>query len=38
MLSLNMDEGRIVDEDEPETFFTRPKSPRLKAFLDHFAH
>jgi general L-amino acid transport system ATP-binding protein len=33
-----MDEGRIVDEDVPATFFTAPKSPRLKAFLDQLLH
>ena len=33
-----MDQGRIVDEDVPATFFTQPKSPRLKAFLDQLLH
>jgi general L-amino acid transport system ATP-binding protein len=33
-----MDGGRIIDEDVPATFFTQPKSPRLKAFLDQLLH
>jgi general L-amino acid transport system ATP-binding protein len=33
-----MDEGRIIAEDVPATFFTAPKSPRLKAFLDQLLH
>ena len=28
-----MDEGRVVEEAEPEEFFTRPKSERAKDFL-----
>ena len=28
-----MDEGRIVEENEPETFFEHPESERLKLFL-----
>ncbi len=28
-----MDEGRIVEVNEPEPFFTAPRSPRLQAFL-----
>ena len=28
-----MDEGRIIEEDSPETLFTVPKSERLKSFL-----
>ncbi len=28
-----MDEGRIVEEGEPEGFFAQPKSPRAKQFL-----
>jgi general L-amino acid transport system ATP-binding protein len=29
-----MDAGQIVEENNPETFFTTPKNPRTKAFLD----
>lgn len=28
-----MDEGKIVEENEPNEFFTNPKNPRLKDFL-----
>ncbi|MBQ2774754.1 MAG: amino acid ABC transporter ATP-binding protein [Clostridia bacterium] len=28
-----MDEGRIIEENTPEEFFTNPQSPRLKDFL-----
>ncbi len=28
-----MDQGRIVEDSEPEAFFTRPKDPRTQAFL-----
>ena len=28
-----MDDGKIVEEADPETLFTAPKSPRLKEFL-----
>ena len=28
-----MDGGKIVEEADPETLFTAPKSPRLKEFL-----
>jgi len=28
-----MDEGRIIEEGSPETFFSHPKSERTKAFL-----
>jgi glutamate transport system ATP-binding protein len=28
-----MDEGRIVEEGPPDTFFSHPKSERTKAFL-----
>lgn len=31
---LFMDEGRIVEENDPETFFNAPSSDRAKAFLD----
>jgi polar amino acid transport system ATP-binding protein len=30
---LFMDEGAIVEQAEPETFFTNPQSPRLQDFL-----
>ena len=29
-----MDEGQIVEENEPHEFFDNPKSPRLKQFLE----
>ena len=28
-----MDEGKIVEENDPDTFFNNPKSPRAKLFL-----
>jgi ABC-type polar amino acid transport system ATPase subunit len=28
-----MDEGRIVEEGNPETFFSQPKSERTRTFL-----
>ena len=31
-----IDEGKIVEEDEPERFFTDPQTPRAKAFLHTF--
>ncbi|WRS28051.1 amino acid ABC transporter ATP-binding protein [Oscillospiraceae bacterium MB08-C2-2] len=30
---LFMDEGKIVEQGPPETFFTQPKNPRLQDFL-----
>jgi len=30
---LFMDEGVIVEQAKPDTFFTNPKSPRLQDFL-----
>jgi polar amino acid transport system ATP-binding protein len=30
---LFMDEGIIVEQAEPEAFFSNPQSPRLKEFL-----
>ena len=33
-----MDQGQIVEENVPEEFFTRPKSPRTKAFLEQILH
>ena len=32
-----MDEGKIVEESEPEAFFTHPKSERAKKFLNLFS-
>ena len=29
-----IDNGRIIEEAEPNTFFTHPKTPRVKEFLD----
>ena len=29
-----MDQGQIVEENEPNEFFTKPKSPRTKLFLE----
>jgi general L-amino acid transport system ATP-binding protein len=29
-----MDEGQIIEENDPDTFFENPESPRLKTFLD----
>ena len=29
-----MDQGQIVEENEPNEFFTNPKSPRTKLFLE----
>jgi general L-amino acid transport system ATP-binding protein len=29
-----MDEGQIVEENEPDSFFNTPQSDRLKLFLD----
>lgn len=29
-----VDNGRIIEEGEPEEFFARPKTPRVKEFLD----
>jgi len=28
-----MDEGRIIEENKPETFFAAPQSPRARQFL-----
>lgn len=33
-----MDEGRIVEENEPEKFFYHPESPRLQKFLGQVIH
>ena len=29
-----IDHGRIIEEGEPAEFFSRPKTPRVKEFLD----
>jgi len=31
-----MDAGQIVEENDPETFFTNPQHERSRAFLSHF--
>ncbi|MCP9338344.1 amino acid ABC transporter ATP-binding protein [Stutzerimonas xanthomarina] len=33
-----MDKGEIVEEAEPETFFTKPKNERTKLFLSQILH
>jgi glutamate/aspartate transport system ATP-binding protein len=33
-----MDQGQIVEENEPNAFFTHPKSPRTKLFLEQILH
>lgn len=33
-----MDQGRIVERSESEQFFTNPKSPRAKEFIDRIVH
>jgi general L-amino acid transport system ATP-binding protein len=33
-----MDQGQIVEENEPEEFFKNPKSPRTKLFLEQILH
>jgi general L-amino acid transport system ATP-binding protein len=33
-----MDQGQIVEENEPNEFFLRPKSPRTKLFLEQILH
>jgi general L-amino acid transport system ATP-binding protein len=35
---LFMDKGEIVEQADPETFFTRPRSERTKAFLSQILH
>jgi general L-amino acid transport system ATP-binding protein len=30
-----MDEGQIVEENEPQAFFDHPRHERTKAFLSH---
>ena len=31
-----LDEGKIVEESDPETFFTNPKTKRAQQFLNLF--
>ena len=33
-----LDQGQIVEENEPNEFFTNPKSPRTKLFLEQILH
>ncbi len=33
-----MDQGQIVEENEPNEFFNNPKSPRTKLFLEQILH
>ena len=33
-----MDQGQIVEENEPNAFFKNPKSPRTKMFLEQILH
>ena len=33
-----MDQGQIVEENEPNAFFTNPQSPRTKLFLEQILH
>ncbi len=33
-----MDEGQIIEQNEPETFFTKPKHERTKLFLSQILH
>ena len=33
-----MDQGQIVEENEPNEFFTNPKSPRTELFLEQILH
>ena len=33
-----MDQGQIVEENKPEEFFSHPKSPRTKMFLEQILH
>lgn len=33
-----MDQGQIVEENAPDEFFTNPRSPRTKAFLEQILH
>jgi ABC-type polar amino acid transport system ATPase subunit len=31
-----MDQGKIIEMDQPETLFTAPKDPRTKEFLKRY--
>jgi general L-amino acid transport system ATP-binding protein len=33
-----MDQGQIVEENEPNEFFNKPKSPRTNSFLEQILH
>ncbi len=33
-----MDQGQIVEENEPQAFFSNPQSPRTKLFLEQILH
>lgn len=33
-----MDQGQIVEENNPEEFFSAPKSPRTREFLNQLIH
>jgi general L-amino acid transport system ATP-binding protein len=33
-----MDEGQIIEENDPEEFFTHPRSERTKLFLSQILH
>jgi general L-amino acid transport system ATP-binding protein len=33
-----MDQGQIVEQNEPEAFFSNPQSPRTKKFLEQILH
>jgi len=33
-----MDAGEVVEENEPEEFFSNPKSDRTKLFLNQILH
>lgn len=33
-----MDQGQIVEQNEPDAFFTNPQSPRTKKFLEQILH
>jgi len=32
-----LDHGRVVETDEPETFFSRPQTERARQFLTRYA-
>ena len=33
-----MDQGRVVEEAPPQTFFSAPRSERCRSFLDRILH